>query len=366
MRVASLAGPSVRLATLTLVAALASLLAERGDLAADYYLATDVPAALGSTTYTPNQILLRAAGAYSLETALATGFAAGALHRRPDGIWLASPAHPISLGGTEFEPRDVFSWDGATGFAMILDGSVAGIPADSRIDALFLGSSGQIVLSFDVPTRLGGVEYSRSDLVAYSGGLFSLYWNAAAAGVPSASNLVGAALDSAGVLAVTFDVPTSLSGSEYLPGELDGWTGASWYHYDTPSGWPASAQIRDFAFVPAPGGVPGSDGLPGTPLTVAPAAAGDITLAWGSACSAGASDYEIYEGAIGTYYSHLAKFCSTGGLTSKTFTPASGSRYYLVVARNALREGSYGSASSGVPRPQGSGACLIREPAACP
>jgi hypothetical protein len=187
------------------------------------------------------------------------------------------PAHPISLGGTEFEPRDIFSWDGATGFAMILDGSVVGIPADTRIDALFLGSAGQLVLSFDVPTRLGGVEYRRSDLVAYASGVFSLYWSAASAGVPSASNLVGAALDFAGVLAVTFDVPTSLSGSEYLPGELAGWSGMSWYHYDTPGGWPASAQLRDFAFVPAPGSVPDGGSLPGIPLTVTPAAAGDIT-----------------------------------------------------------------------------------------
>ena len=355
-----------RLATLALAVALTTLEADRGDLAGDYYLATDVPAALGSTTYTPNQILLRTGGAYSLETSLAAGFAAGALHRRPDGIWLVSPAHPISLGGTEFEPRDVFSWDGAIGFTMILDGSVAGIPAGSRIDALFLGTAGQIVLSFDVPTRLGGVEYSRSDLVAYAGGLFSLYWSATGAGVLPASNLVGAALDSAGVLVVTFDIPTSLSGSEYLPGQLAGWTGASWYHYDTPSGWPAYAQLRDFAFVPAPGGVPDGGSLPGIPLTVTPAVAGDITLAWGSACSSGASDYEIYEGTLGAYYSHAAEFCSTGGLTTKTFTPTSGNRYYLVVSRNALREGSYGSASSGVPRPQGSGACLVREPAACP
>src|SRR4029453_3058195 len=113
---------------------------------------------------------------------------------------------------------------------------------DTRIDALFLGSAGQIVLSFDVPTRLGGVEYSRSDLGAYSGGVFSLHWSAGGAAVPSASNLVGAAPDSAGVLAVTFDIPTTLSGSEYLPGELAGWTGGSWYHYDTPSGWPADRQ----------------------------------------------------------------------------------------------------------------------------
>ncbi|HEU5179212.1 MAG TPA: hypothetical protein VFW45_00345, partial [Candidatus Polarisedimenticolia bacterium] len=238
--------------------------------------------------------------------------------------------------------------------------------AGTRIDALFLGSAGQVVLSFDVPIRLGSVDYGRSDLVAYSGGVFSIYFNAAAAGVPSASNLVGAALDSAGVLVATFDVPTTLSGSEYLPGELAGWTGSSWYHYDSPSGWPPSAQLRDFAFVPAPGGVPDGSSLPGIPLTVTPAAAGAITLSWGSACSTGANDYEIYEGTAGTYYSHTAAFCSTGGLTTKTFTPTAGNHYYLVVSRNAVREGTYGSASSGAPRPQGSGACLVRDLAACP
>jgi len=77
-------------------------------------------------------------------------------------------------------------------------------------------------------------------------------------------------------------------------------------------------------------------------------------------------DYEIYEGLVGTYYSHQLKFCSTGGATTITFTPAAGSRYYLVVPRNATREGSYGTDSGLNEHPQGAPACLPQSLGVCP
>ena len=112
--------------------------------------------------------------------------------------------------------------------------------------------------------------------------------------------------------------------------------------------------------------MPDGTSVPGVPLAVTHAAGGDMTLSWGSGCGGGISDYEIYEGTLGLYYSHASKFCSTGGLTTKTFTPPAGGAYYLVVPRNALREGSYGTDSAAVQRPAGMAACLAREAAACP
>jgi hypothetical protein len=77
------------------------------------------------------------------------------------------------------------------------------------------------------------------------------------------------------------------------------------------------------------------------------------------------TDYEVYEGTVGDYYSHSARLCTTGGLTSATITPGSGSRYYLIVPRNTSSEGSYGVDSNGIERPRGTPACGPRRIDAC-
>jgi hypothetical protein len=67
------------------------------------------------------------------------------------------------------------------------------------------------------------------------------------------------------------------------------------------------------------------------------------------------------------FYTHSQKFCTTGGLTSKTFPETGGAAYYLVVPRNAVSEGSYGLSSSLAERPAGTSACLAQQIAgACP
>ncbi len=64
----------------------------------------------------------------------------------------------------------------------------------------------------------------------------------------------------------------------------------------------------------------------------------------------------------------MARTCSTQNATSFTLTPSGGNRYYLVVARNATNEGSYGTDSNGVERPPAIGilACLPQVIAVCP
>lgn len=333
--------------------------------AADHYLATDVPATLGGTDYTPNQIVRSNNVVYVVETALPAGVQLSALHRRPDGVWLFSLSHPVTLGAAEYEPRDIVSYDGVS-FTMHLDGSATGIPDDARIDSLFLDGGGAPVFSFDVPVNLGGTEYSRSDLVRYSAAVFSLHWGAGVTGVPAGSNLVGAGRDSGGTLVVTFDIPTNLGGTEYLPGQLVRWNGTFFSSYSTDPAWPPYAQLRDFAFVPASGVVPDGDQVPGVPLTVN-LAAGNLNLSWGGSCAASDTDYEIYEGTMGAYYSHSLMFCSTAGATTKSFPAPGGSTYYLVVPRNAVAEGSYGRDSSGAVRPAGAASCLPQQIAVtCP
>lgn len=114
------------------------------------------------------------------------------------------------------------------------------------------------------------------------------------------------------------------------------------------------------------GSVPDGDLAPGTPMTCTRLAGGDLEMTWSASCASGDSDYEIYEGNLGTFYSHAAKLCTTGGATTATMTPTSGNRYYLVVPRGATTEGSYGRNSAGVERPAGLPKCFDAGTIACP
>jgi hypothetical protein len=105
------------------------------------------------------------------------------------------------------------------------------------------------------------------------------------------------------------------------------------------------------------GGVPDGSG-PQVPLIVVRMPSGDLTLSWGNSCLASDTDYEIYQGTLGVHYSHTPVVCSTGGLTTVTFTEPAGSAYYVVVPTNGFVEGSYGLDSNGTGRPQGGLACL--------
>lgn len=105
------------------------------------------------------------------------------------------------------------------------------------------------------------------------------------------------------------------------------------------------------------------------PLGVAKSGA-QVTVSWPASCLSGDTDYDVYEGTIGAFYSHASVTCSTGGTLSHTFTsqalpPGSGS-YFLVAPRNPINEGSLGTNSAGSPRPPGTGACKPRLAASCP
>jgi len=113
------------------------------------------------------------------------------------------------------------------------------------------------------------------------------------------------------------------------------------------------------------GRVPDGGVFPSAPLTVNKGAGGTIQLAWAASCSAGDSDYAVYEGSIGSFAGHAPRACSTAGALSFAFAPAAGATYYLVVPVNADREGSYGTDTNGNERPQGASACAPQTVHAC-
>ena len=87
----------------------------------------------------------------------------------------------------------------------------------------------------------------------------------------------------------------------------------------------------------------------------------NLDLSWSPSCAAGDTDYEIYEGTVGTWYSHTPLTCTTGSATSAQVAPGGGNRYYLVVPTDLTVEGSYGVASDLTERPSLGSACLTQQ-----
>jgi hypothetical protein len=108
---------------------------------------------------------------------------------------------------------------------------------------------------------------------------------------------------------------------------------------------------------PVPAGRVPYGGPTGTPLKLRKAPGGALVLGWGASCSPNDVDYEVYQGTVGTWTSHNPVVCTTGGLKTKTFVPAAGDKYFLIVPASLNREGSYGTDWTGAQRPASLSAC---------
>ncbi len=96
------------------------------------------------------------------------------------------------------------------------------------------------------------------------------------------------------------------------------------------------------------------------------AVSGDIDLDWGASCMVGDTDYSVYEGhLLPPFIERTSALCSTAGATATSITPSSLSSYYLIVPHNGTVEGSYGSSSTGVPRPQAEVPCHVSNVGIC-
>lgn len=322
--------------------------------ASPHHLAVDIPSQLGGVEFSPTQIVRDDSGVYAL--AQESGIPIGALHRLSNGRWLIAPTEPVlGTGGVLWMPRDVISLDAGGAMSLYLSGASVGIQSEARIDAIASDAVGRLVLSFDVPVTAGVLELRPADVALVSGGSLQLLWDSAGHGVPPGVNTIGVDLTNDSVI-LTFDVPVTLGGTEFQPGTLVRAQGSSFTQYINDA-WPLGAQPRDFVLPPAAGTVP--EGLGKTvPVKVKRQGAASLLLTWGQSCTANDTDYEIYEGTLGSYYSHAPLACSTGGALTATITPVRVNAYYLVVPRNAVSEGSYGKASNGLQIPPGTTPCF--------
>lgn len=321
------------------------------------YLVPDVPADLGAATFLPWQVVRASEGVYGSVLLLPAGTAIDAVHRMDDGHWLVSVESPTMLGGIAASPSDVLDvYDFPGGYAKRFDGVARGVPAGSNVTSVFLdgGDSGDLVMSFDVPTTIGGQTFEPADLVRFDGTSFSLYFDASGVMQIPGSHKVTGADKWENITLMTFDVPVTLGALTVRPGDVVSWNGTSFALFHSDPAWPAGTVIDALALLARPGRVPPT-------IQIRPSAArGKLTISWEASCSAGAEDYAIYEGTIGDWYSHVPIDCSDDGadLTEDVaFSP--GDRYYIVVPLNASAEGSYGVAvPSGAERPRGATTCV--------
>jgi uncharacterized repeat protein (TIGR01451 family) len=114
------------------------------------------------------------------------------------------------------------------------------------------------------------------------------------------------------------------------------------------------------------GRVPDGAFLPGPEVLEIERVGSDLVLSWGPSCLTSDSDYEVYEGTLGSFYSHQWIACTTGGALSLTHPVPVADSYYLVVPTNLLTEGSYGLDSAGHERPQGAPSCAPQGIGTCP
>jgi hypothetical protein len=340
------------------------------------YVSPDVPTheTLGGTDVLYWQFYKYDAIAYTSVFAVPGNPLLADIHRLDaPGSWLFALETPSDLAGALTaiaQTRDIVKYDGSTGtYALFFCGGglPTVIPDGVGIDAVYLdgGDDGNLIVSFGAPVTLGPFSFNPADLARYvrtgpgCGGWTLAATNpefksaTAGTGIPSSVNLVAAAR-AGGKYVFSFDVPTTIGPpglTTYIPGQLVAWDGVSFSLFQGLSGWPIQGEVTGVSTGGNPGRVP--------PTIHVDKAPGAVTVSWSPSCSGGADDYEIYEGTIGSWYSHTSKVCTdTGHDFTETFVPGAGSDYYLVVPKDSYEEGSYGRNSSGAERPVGIATCV--------
>ncbi len=171
------------------------------------------------------------APAWSAESlgALPAGADLTAIHHANDGRWyFALDTFATLAGAVNVGPEDVVAWNGAT-YAVVFDGSAAGIPRGAAVDAVAQAPGFGLVLSFDVTVPVGVASADDEDVVAWDGANLSLVFDASSYGVPGALDLDALDYDASDdTLYLSFDVSGKLGGVDFDDHDLLHFDFATW------------------------------------------------------------------------------------------------------------------------------------------
>src|SRR5262245_2615979 len=244
------------------------------------YFAPDITVMLNGKRISPQQIAIDdLAGTLNILDVgtFPEGTHIVAYHFLSNGDHLLAFDTSIDLGGVTARPGDVVRFNGAS-YSLFFDATASGVPESAMVDAIALGSQGELLLSFDITVQLGAVTAEDEDLVRFQNDTFSLAFDGSAAGIPAELDLDGAyyvqgnghlllSFDGSGTVgnpAVAFDDEDVL---EYDP-SADSWERV----YDgsaQASGWPPADLVALFAFPIIPTATPTST-VPNATVTLTP------------------------------------------------------------------------------------------------
>lgn len=151
------------------------------------------------------------------------------LHHAKDGRWYFSLDTFAHLGTIDAGPEDVVAWDGST-WALVFDGSEAGVPAGLAVDAVAQAPGLGLLLSFDGAFAIPGpVLVEDEDAVAWDGAALALVFDGSSAGVLAALDLDALDVDgSDDTLYLSFDGSGRLGGVDFDDHDLLHFDGATW------------------------------------------------------------------------------------------------------------------------------------------
>lgn len=153
-------------------------------------------------------------------------------------------------GGVEAGPEDVVAWNGVA-YSLFLDGTAAGIPAGTAIDAVGrIRSAGvtQTLLSFDMPTALpGGLTIDDEDLAGWNGATWTLFFDGSANGIPQSLDVDGFDRDPvSGTRYFSFDTSGKIGTVDFDDEDVVAFDGAAWsLAYDASASLSASFAAGD-------------------------------------------------------------------------------------------------------------------------
>lgn len=199
-------------------------------------LSSDVPFVLGAGTFGPGAVVtVPAAGPYAVVDlgTLPANANVTAFHELDDGRRLFSLESCTALpGGVTADRDDVVQYDGAS-YSIFFDGAAAGLPTGARIDAIGWrrqGGVASLLLSFDVTVALpGGLTAEDEDVVAWAGGAWALAFDGSAAGISPELDLDGYDRDPVtGTVFASFDGSGRLPGLDFDDDDVLAWDGSTW------------------------------------------------------------------------------------------------------------------------------------------
>lgn len=117
-----------------------------------------------------------------------------------------SPKKNVQIDGVAYADEDIMRFDGTTcEWALVFDGTAYGLPASANVDALAVDGA-DLYLSFLAPLNVPGIpgKVDDSDVVKFSDGVFSLYFDGSMFGLTvNAEDVDAIAFDATGNLLVS-------------------------------------------------------------------------------------------------------------------------------------------------------------------